>query len=51
MSSGRVVDYIEQGDADAAVKLMEQHLLTLEANVCVEAETPHNSLARMLGLQ
>jgi DNA-binding GntR family transcriptional regulator len=47
----RVVDYIEQGDAEAAVKLMEQHLLTLEANVCVEAETPDNSLARMLGLQ
>lgn len=47
----RVVDFIEQGKADEAVALMEQHLRTLEANVCVEPEVPDNSLARMLGLQ
>ncbi|WP_170943039.1 GntR family transcriptional regulator [Candidatus Dactylopiibacterium carminicum] len=45
-----VVDLIEKGDAEGAVALMDQHLRTLEANVCVEHEAPDNSLARMLGL-
>lgn len=46
----RIVDYIEKGDAERAVKLMDEHLRTLEANVCVESEEADNSLARMLGL-
>lgn len=45
----RIVDYIEKGDAERAVKLMDEHLRTLEANVCVESEEADNSLARMLG--
>lgn len=46
----RVVDYIEKGDAERAVKLMEEHLRTLEANVCVRPEAEDNSLGRMLGM-
>lgn len=45
----RIVDYIEKGDAERAVKLMDEHLRTLEANVCMESEEADNSLARMLG--
>ncbi|MEC5386622.1 GntR family transcriptional regulator [Uliginosibacterium sp. H3] len=47
----RVVDYIEKGDGERAAKLMDEHLRTLEANICVEPEEPDNSLASMLGLQ
>ncbi len=45
-----VVDFIEKGDAEGAVQLMDHHLLTLEANVCVEHDDTSNNLARMLGM-
>ncbi|MDR6213530.1 GntR family transcriptional regulator [Paracidovorax wautersii] len=46
----RVVDLIEQGDAEGAVAVMEEHLLELERSVCMQHEAPGNSLARMLGM-
>ncbi|MEC5399556.1 GntR family transcriptional regulator [Uliginosibacterium sp. H1] len=46
----RIVDFIEHGDADAAVRVMDEHLLELERNVCVERESANKSLARMLGM-
>lgn len=45
-----VVDAIARGDADAAVRLMEAHLLVLEANVVLERPAVQRSLGQMLGL-
>jgi DNA-binding GntR family transcriptional regulator len=46
----RIVDCIEQGDAERAAQLMDDHLRSLESNIRIEPDDPNNSLARMLGL-
>lgn len=46
----RLVDLIEQGDADAAVLVMEQHLQVLETNICLERDPAEQSLAHLLGM-
>ena len=46
-----IVDYIEKGDAERAIKFMDEHLNKLEANICVQSASKDNSLARMLGMQ
>jgi DNA-binding GntR family transcriptional regulator len=46
----RVVDLMEQGDAAAAVREMEQHLQDLEAHIKIVQSAPSSSLATMLGL-
>ncbi|MGC3963174.1 MAG: GntR family transcriptional regulator [Rhodocyclaceae bacterium] len=46
----RIVDLIEQRDAEGAVRLMEEHLDVLEKNINLEPESEEKSLARMLGL-
>lgn len=45
-----IVDSIERGDADTAVRLMDEHLVTLERNVSLRRETPAKDLRSMLGL-
>ncbi|TFY98509.1 GntR family transcriptional regulator [Ramlibacter rhizophilus] len=46
----RIVDCIARGDADAAVQLMEQHLLALEHHLLLDRPTPKRDLAYLLGL-
>jgi DNA-binding GntR family transcriptional regulator len=45
-----IVDSIARGDAEAAIRLMEQHLQVLERNVCLQRDSPRSSLRAMLGL-
>jgi DNA-binding GntR family transcriptional regulator len=45
-----VVDAIARGDAEAAVRLMEAHLLALERNVVLARPAAQRSLGQMLGL-
>jgi DNA-binding GntR family transcriptional regulator len=47
----RVVDCIARGDADAAVHLMESHLLALEGHLMIEPPVPQKGLAFLLGLE
>jgi DNA-binding GntR family transcriptional regulator len=46
----RVVDCIEQGDAEGAVQAMQVHLQQLQNNIVLERETPERSLKQLLGL-
>jgi len=46
----RIVDSIEASDPDQAVALMQEHLETLEKNICLERSDEAYSLAKMLGL-
>ncbi|KRI01472.1 GntR family transcriptional regulator [Curvibacter sp. PAE-UM] len=46
----RIVDCIAKGDAEGAVKLMDQHLRELEEHLMIEAPGNEQSLARLLGL-
>lgn len=46
----RIVDCIARGDAEGAVKLMDQHLRELEQHLMIEAPEDGQSLARLLGL-
>jgi DNA-binding GntR family transcriptional regulator len=46
----RIVDCIEKGDADGAVRAMDEHLSTLEQHIHLVREKSDNSLARMLGM-
>lgn len=45
-----VVDAIAAGDADTAVRLMEEHLLVLERNIALDRPASERSLGQMLGL-
>ena len=45
-----VVDAIARGDADTAVRLMEEHLRVLERNVALDRPASQRSLGQMLGL-
>ena len=45
-----VVDAIARGDADTAVRLMEEHLLVLERNIALDRPASERSLGQMLGL-
>jgi DNA-binding GntR family transcriptional regulator len=47
---GRIVDCIEQGDAAAAVRLMDEHLRELERHLTLQAAQPEPGLAQLLGL-
>ncbi len=47
---GRIVDCIESGDADAAVALMDSHLLALERRIDLRRDSPQRSLKQLLGL-
>jgi DNA-binding GntR family transcriptional regulator len=47
---GALVDCIARGDADGAVRLMEEHLTTLERHVELRQHGAAPSLGRMLGL-
>jgi DNA-binding GntR family transcriptional regulator len=47
----RVVDLMERGDAAAAVREMNKHLLDLEAHINIMQSGPSSSLAAMLGLE
>lgn len=46
----RIVDCIAQGDAESAVKLMDQHLRDLEEHLMLESPGDEKSLAKLLGL-
>ncbi len=46
----RLVDAIASGDADKAVRLMEEHLLVLERNIALDRPASERSLGQMLGL-
>ena len=46
----QVVDLMEQGDAEGAVRVMEAHLQALELSIELQRKQPQNTLARMLGL-
>lgn len=45
-----IVKCIERGDADGAVRLMDQHLQELERNVCLQTEARAPGLKELLGL-
>ena len=45
-----VVDAIARGDADEAVRLMEEHLVVLEKNIALDRPASQRSLGQMLGL-
>jgi len=45
-----LVDAIADGDADTAVRLMEEHLLVLERNIALDRPASQRSLGQMLGL-
>ncbi len=45
-----IVECIERGDADGAVRLMDEHLLVLERNVCLQTEARAPGLRELLGL-
>ena len=45
-----VVDAIARGDADTAVRLMEEHLLVLERNIALDRPASERSLGQVLGL-
>ena len=45
-----LVDAIANGDADTAVRLMEEHLLVLERNIALDRPASQRSLGQMLGL-
>jgi DNA-binding GntR family transcriptional regulator len=45
-----VVDAIARGDADTAVRAMEEHLLVLERNIALDRPASQRSLGQMLGL-
>jgi DNA-binding GntR family transcriptional regulator len=45
-----VVDAIAKGDADTAVRLMEEHLLVLERNIALDRPAAQRSLGQMLGV-
>lgn len=46
----RVVDSMENGDAEAAIQAMEAHLSILEKRIHLVSQQSDNSLARMLGM-
>jgi DNA-binding GntR family transcriptional regulator len=46
----RIVDCIAKGDAEGAVKLMDQHLRELEEHLMLESPGDEKSLAKLLGL-
>ena len=46
----QLVDAIAAGDADKAVRLMEEHLLVLERNIALDRPSSERSLGQMLGL-
>ena len=45
-----IVKCIERGDADGAVRLMDEHLQVLERNVCLQTEARAPGLKELLGL-
>lgn len=45
-----IVKCIERGDADGAVRLMDEHLRVLERNVCLQTEVRAPGLKELLGL-
>lgn len=46
----RIVECIERGDADEAVRLMDVHLLELEHHLMLDKPSARQDLAQMLGL-
>ena len=46
----RIVECIEKGDANEAVRLMDEHLLDLERHLMLEKPRAQKDLAQMLGL-
>jgi DNA-binding GntR family transcriptional regulator len=46
----RIVEFIEKGDADGAIRAMEEHLSVLEQRIHLAGEKPGSSLAHMLGI-
>ena len=46
----QVVDLMERGDAEGAVRVMEAHLQALEQSIELQRQQPQNTLARMLGM-
>ncbi len=47
----RIVDCIAQGDAEEAVRLMDQHLVALERHLSLDKPAPQTDLAYLLGLR
>jgi len=45
-----IVDCIARGDAEAAIRLMDEHLQVLERNVKLRRDAPEKSLRTMLGM-
>lgn len=45
-----IVDYIERGDAEGAIQLMDEHLLVLERNICLTPNSKEMGLKDLLGL-
>jgi DNA-binding GntR family transcriptional regulator len=46
----QIVERMEKGDAEGAIALMEEHLLTLERHIALRQEAPEPSLKERLGL-
>ena len=46
----RIVECIERGDADEAVRLMDEHLMDLERHLMLDTPSAQKNLAQMLGL-
>ncbi|MBX9738760.1 MAG: GntR family transcriptional regulator [Beijerinckiaceae bacterium] len=45
-----IVDCMEAGDADGAIRLMEEHLIELERNISLKQDAPQPSLKQRLGM-
>lgn len=45
-----IVDCMEAGDAEGAIRLMEDHLVELERNISLKQDAPQPSLKQRLGL-
>ncbi|MBU0587391.1 MAG: GntR family transcriptional regulator [Gammaproteobacteria bacterium] len=45
-----IVDCIERGDAEKAVRLMDQHLHVLQQNICLKSRPRDTGLKQLLGL-